>query len=214
MCEVLLIRHAEQEMYSNIPLGEAFDSPLSERGRAQAQALAGRLSETRIDTVLSSSTLRAVATAQAVAEAQGVEHKIVEDLGEIDLWGRAPQDKGLLDLFKPEEVVAIYREMSRTRCFSAFPYCEDGGLFRERICRTIDDIVAAHHGQRIAVVAHGGVINVYLSQLFGSPYDQLLSLHHTSITTFRASGDRRAVLGVNDYGHVFAVQDSLNEIIP
>jgi probable phosphoglycerate mutase len=214
MCELLLIRHAEQEMYQNIPLGAAFDSPLSERGRAQADALATRLREKRLDAVFSSSTLRASATARAVAELQGVEPEVVHDLGEIDLWGSAPQDKGLLDLLTPEQIVAIYREVGRTRRFSSFPYCEDGGKFRERICATIDRIAREREGQRVAIVAHGGVINVYLSELFGSPYDQLLSLHHTSITTVRSAQDRKAVLSVNDYAHVFAVQDSINEFIP
>jgi probable phosphoglycerate mutase len=214
MCELLLVRHAEQEMYENIPLGEAFDSPLSERGVAQAEALASRLSGTRVDAVLSSSTLRASATARAVAEKHRIEPEVVDALGEIDLWGKAPQEKGLLDLLTRDEIVGIYREMSRTRRFSAFPYCEDGALFRQRICTTIDRLAREREGQRVVIVAHGGVINVYLSELFGSPYDQLLSLHHTSITTVRSAGGRKAVLSVNDYTHVFAVQDSLNEIIP
>lgn len=214
MCELLLVRHAEQEMYSNIPLGEAYDAPLSERGRQQAEALADRLAARTIDAVYASPAVRASHTATVVAQRHGVQCEVVVDLQEIDLWQRAPQDKGLLDLHTRDEIVAMYREISRTRRFSSFPYAEDVHTFRERILRSLNRVAAENHGHRVVVVAHGGVINVYLSELFGSAYDQLVPLHHTSITTVRAAEDRRVVMSINDYEHVFSVQDSLNEIQP
>ena len=32
MCEVLLVRHGEQKFFENIPLGQAYNAPLSELG--------------------------------------------------------------------------------------------------------------------------------------------------------------------------------------
>ena len=214
MCEILLVRHAEQEVYRNIPLGDAVDAPLSARGRDQAAALGDRLRDRPIDAVFTSPAVRAHDTARAVAAHHGITPVVVDDLREIDLWQRAPQDKGLLDLHSRDEVVAMYRAVSRARTFAAFPYVEDVAAFRERITGAIDRLAQANAGKRIGIFCHGGVINVYLSVLLGSAYDQLFSGHHTSVTTLRAADDRRAILTINDFSHVFAVQDSMNEVLP
>ena len=84
----------------------------------------------------------------------------------------------------------------------------------KRLSGAIDRLAQANAGKRIGIFCHGGVINVYLSVLLGSAYDQLFSVHHTSVTTLRAADDRRAILTINDFSHVFAVQDSMNEVLP
>jgi probable phosphoglycerate mutase len=208
MCEVLLVRHGEQQFRENIPLGEALDAPLSEMGWKQAVAVGERLATARLGAVYCSPMQRAHNTAMEVAKHHGIEPRIMPELSEIDLWRHAPQDKGLLDIFSRDELIAIYREVSATKKHTAYPYCEDVDAFKARIVRAIDGIIDANLGQRVVVACHGGVINGYLSTLFKSAYDHIVSVHHTSITVIRGADTRREVLTINDYAHVMPFQSS------
>ena len=50
------------------------------------------------------------------------------------------------------------------------------------------------------------------SGFFGSPQDNVVTIHHTSITTIRGSQGRRAVVAVNDYAHVLPFQNALDPL--
>ncbi len=212
MCEILLVRHGEQQFRDNIPLGEALDAPLSELGRRQAEAVGERLKPARIGAVYCSPMVRAHDTAKAIARHHALEPVIRPDLTEIDLWQRAPQDKGLLDIYSKEELIGIYREISETRSHAAYPHVEDVEAFKARVVSAIDAIAAENEGQRVVVACHGGVINAYLAHLFQSAYDHLVSVHHTSITVVRAADVRREVLTINDYAHVMAFQSARGDL--
>jgi probable phosphoglycerate mutase len=212
MCEVLLVRHGEQQFRDNIPLGEALDAPLSEVGWKQARAVGERLAPARLGRVYCSPMKRAFDTGSEIAKHHGLAPIVRGDLREIDLWQKAPQDKGLLDLYSREELGEIYREVSRSRKHSAYPHVEDVAAFKSRIVAAIDSIIAESHGHRVVVACHGGVINAYLSELFGSAYDHLVNVFHTSITVVRGADTRRAVLTINDYSHVMAFQSHRGDL--
>lgn len=212
MCEVLLIRHGEQKFFENIPLGQAYDAPLSELGQRQAQAVGERLQDARLGRVYCSDMRRAHDTAKQVAKWHGYEPVVRPGLKEIDLWQRAPQDKGLLDLYTREQLADVYREVTRSRRNDAYPYCEDVDVFRTRIFAALDEAIAESIGLRIAVVCHGGVINAILSRVLGSNFDHLVPVHHTSISVMRAADTRRVILTVNDYSHVMSFQSSRGDV--
>ncbi|WP_322795251.1 histidine phosphatase family protein [Tepidiforma sp.] len=212
LVEILLIRHGEQKFFENIPLGQAYDAPLSELGQKQAEAVGRRLANARLGRVYCSDMRRAHDTARAIAWHHGMDPIVMPDLREIDLWQRAPQDKGLLDIYTREQLAEVYREVTRTRKHSAYPYCEDVGAFRERVFRALDTIIEESIGMRVAVVCHGGVINAILSHVFGSPFDHLVPVHHTSISVLRAADTRRVILTINDYSHVMPIQSSRSDL--
>lgn len=212
MCEVLLVRHGEQQFFDNIPLGQAYDAPLSALGQRQAQAVGERLAPARIGRVYSSDMRRAHDTAKEIARHHGLTPIVMPDLREIDLWQRAPQDKGLLDIYSREQLADIYREVTRTRKHSAYPFCEDVDAFRERVFRAIDCIIDESIGMRVVVACHGGVINAILSRVLGSVFDHLVSVHHTSITVMRAADTRRFLLTINDYSHVMPFQKARGDL--
>lgn len=212
MCEVLLVRHGEQKFRENIPLGEAYDAPLSDLGERQAKAVGERLADARLGRVYCSDMRRAHDTAKQIAMHHGFEPTVRPGLKEIDLWQNAPQDKGLLDIYTREELGAVYREVGRTRMHAAWPYSEDAATFRSRITVALDQAIAESHGMRIAVVCHGGVINAVLSRVLGSQFDQLVPVHHTSISVMRAADTRRVILTVNDYSHVMPFQSSRGDV--
>ena len=79
----------------------------------------------------------------------------------------------------------------RSRKNSSYPHCEDVPTFRKRVVLAIDDILASHVGERVAVVCHGGVIHAVLGEILETSIDYLFSLEHSSISTIRGAGDRK-----------------------
>ncbi len=85
MLDLLLTRHGMTGAGDGVMLGGQLDVPLSSQGRREAEALARRLSGVRLDRIISSPMIRALETAQIVAEGRPVE--IDERLRELD-YGR------------------------------------------------------------------------------------------------------------------------------
>lgn len=212
VCEMLLVRHGEQSFSRNMPLVEGYDAPLSELGRRQAVAVGERLAEIRLRAVYSSTAARARDTAQVIAGHHEADLIEVASLVEIDLWRDLPQNAGLIDALGETALIEILRNANRTRRWDAYPHGEPREEFRARVVNAVEGIAARHEGERVAVVCHSGVVNAYLAHLFESDLDNLCTIHHTSVTTVRASKNRRRVVQVNDYAHVLPFQSELNPL--
>ena len=212
VCEVLLVRHGEQELATTMAVGEAFDAPLSELGRRQATAVGARLRDVDIDAVYSSTRARARDTALAIAAPHRLGVSEIEDLGEIHLWRDLPQDQTLLEALDRDELRRIMKDGNRTQRWDSDPYAEPRDEFRSRVVGAIDAIMARHVGERVVVACHSGVINGYIAHALASSLDTPCTLHHTSITTVRSMDDLRRVVQVNDHAHVRAFQTELNPI--
>jgi len=212
VCELLLVRHGEQQYERGMTLAAAVDPPLSELGNQQAAAVGKRLASKQIDVVYASPLERAHDTGKAIAAPHDLTPIVLDDLHEVDLFGQLDQSKPLTELLEPDQIRAIFRESQRTQSWDAYPHGNGAQEFRDRVFRTIEKIAADHVGQRVAVACHGGVIGTYLSLLWGADKDMVVHVHHTSITTVRAMDDYRRVIAVNDFSHVLPFQDSINEL--
>ncbi|MDG2028970.1 MAG: histidine phosphatase family protein [Acidimicrobiales bacterium] len=212
-CEIVLVRHGEQEFSTEGSLDHNRDAPLSDLGVKQAEAVAERLSSWEIDAVHSSPMQRAHDTGLAIARHHGHDVALHAMIEEIDIWKGFDQDLTLLEATGGEGPLReILREANRTRRYDAYPDGEDRVAFRQRVVSTIDSIAATHEGQRIVVTCHGGVINAYLAHVMQSDLDTICTVHHTSITTIRAMDDLRRVVQINDFEHVRPLQTSINPI--
>src|SRR5262249_46638794 len=97
ICELLLVRHGEQELPLNLAVGDALDAPLSEQGQRQAAAVGARLADHEIHAVYSSPLQRALRTGEAIATPHGLVPVTVDALREFDPWESFPSDKGFYD---------------------------------------------------------------------------------------------------------------------
>jgi 2,3-bisphosphoglycerate-dependent phosphoglycerate mutase len=106
--QIWFIRHAESEINvpgSPRPVPDAgVTYPLTKKGVEQARALAEALADTPVTTIYTSTQLRAVQTADAVAFKHGLTLHLAPEAIEIDLGIRA-------DL--PEEPRTVYMELAR-----------------------------------------------------------------------------------------------------
>jgi broad specificity phosphatase PhoE len=103
MCEVLPVRHGGQQLPRTSRLAKRTTRRFG-RCASRRRKLWVSGSHPRAGCVYCSPLQRVYDTAFQVARHHNLEPIVREDLREIDLWQRAPQDKGLLDLYSREEI--------------------------------------------------------------------------------------------------------------
>ncbi|GLZ15940.1 hypothetical protein Acsp04_61750 [Actinomadura sp. NBRC 104425] len=167
--ELALLRHAEPRRGTDE--AERRDPGLSATGREQAERLAGHLANERWHALYSSPQRRALETAELLAARLGLPVRLEDGLAEFDRGAVYLHFEDVLAA-KDERLAAFMRED-----FSA--YGTDAATIRRTAKTTLDAIVAAHPGQRVAVVTHGTVINAYVGSLLGI---ERLVFHHPAYT--------------------------------
>lgn len=192
--ELLLIRHAlpvRREMTD----GPA-DPELSEAGTAQARHLATYLSDEPLDAIYSSPLRRARETASPVA--------LSRDMGVGVVDGVAEWDQHATEYVPVEELKAADDPRWRAMLQGEWDSDESRDEFRGRVLDALEELIAAHRGQRIAVVCHGGVINTYLAHVLG--IDDAVGFfypNYTSIHRVAAAGSgERSVITLNETSHL------------
>jgi broad specificity phosphatase PhoE len=207
MLTLLMTRHGLPTAATNVWLGGRLDVPLSPEGRAQADALARRLTTVRIDRIISSPMLRAIETANAIAIGRPVE--MDERLRE--------QDCGLWEGLTFDEATArdpaIRASWERDPAANHLPGGESGDDVAERARRFLADLLAAElpsNGERrVLVVAHTAVNRILLCVALGMPvrdYRRRFVQGRTNLTALRyEDGDRpdgARLLVANDVSHL------------
>jgi probable phosphoglycerate mutase len=171
--ELLLVRHGRPERVENVD-GRA-DPSLDETGRAQAVALAQWLAAERIDAVYASTLRRAIETAEPLVARLGLE--MVRHDGVVE-WDRDSNSYIPTEDLKAEdhEAWAAMRD-GRWDLLGIDPEA-----FRARVGAAMTEIAAAHPSQRVAVVCHGGVINVFIGSVLGLEKTLWFEPTYTSIS--------------------------------
>ena len=190
--EIVLIRHGEPQLASVM----LHDPELTSLGVEQARLLGAYLVDEDIAAVYTSPLRRAAQTAETIGSVLGRTPVVRDDLAEFDR--DAPE---YLDFTKlaadgdPRYAAFTRGDLS--------PWGTDLETFRRRITTEFDQIVGDHRGQRVAVVAHGGVANCYLGTILGA---DRLSIHKPAHTGFaRVMADstgRRELVSMNETSHL------------
>jgi len=156
-----LIRHG-QTATNRAQIIQGWDSePLNARGRRQAELTGARLAGAGIDALYSSPLGRARETAEIIGQALSLRPIVVAGLREMDT-GKASGLHGAQFMVRyPRLWWAWLRDDARL----AFPDGDILAEFYRRAADAIDELVAHHRGQTIAVISHGGTISGYLSHL-------------------------------------------------
>lgn len=162
---VIIVRHGETTWNLEGKRQGHFDSALTDKGVAQAQALAKRLQRERFQRLYSSDLGRAHHTATIVAKATG--HEIVVD---VRLRERS---LGVFQGLNGEEIKTRYPEEHRLHRTMGPDYVIPGGeSMRQQVERNIaclNELAEKHLGETIVVVAHGGVLSGLFRHTFSIP---------------------------------------------
>eukprot|EP00197_Chlamydomonas_leiostraca_P008106 CAMPEP_0202867708 /NCGR_PEP_ID=MMETSP1391-20130828/9580_1 /ASSEMBLY_ACC=CAM_ASM_000867 /TAXON_ID=1034604 /ORGANISM="Chlamydomonas leiostraca, Strain SAG 11-49" /LENGTH=232 /DNA_ID=CAMNT_0049547771 /DNA_START=6 /DNA_END=701 /DNA_ORIENTATION=+ len=188
--EILAVRHGETDWNLGHRLQGQLDPPLNATGRAQAAALAEYFAGQRVHAVWSSDLARAVQTAEALAAPHGLPVATTPGLRERHL--------GLLQGLTPEEAVAAQPaafEALRGGLTARIPGGgESAQDVHDRVAAEVQRIAALHPGQRVAVVAHGGVIHALHWRATGRPLGTRVV--NASVHAFRVCGSEWVCTGV------------------
>jgi broad specificity phosphatase PhoE len=174
---ILLLRHGETALNAARVMQPA-DTPLSERGRAQAEALAQRLAAGRIAAIVSSDLPRAWLTAQPIGERCGLPVRsstLLHERNFGDLRGRPYDTLG----FDPLVMDA------------APPGGESTADFAARAQQAFAELLGLHAALDgdLAVVTHGLLIRVLLAGVLRVPAERTrgLQLANTSVSIVDAA---------------------------
>ena len=158
---VTLVRHGETSANVEGVWHGSLDTPLTPRGRSQAERVAEHLARTRADAsaLYASPLTRALDTARAIAERLGLVPSLEPDLREYHLgdW------EGI-------SYATLAREHRLFERMQAEPDWQPGGgesarQVGERLARSLRAIAARHPGERVIVVSHGGALTLGLGLL-------------------------------------------------
>lgn len=186
--ELILIRHALPRRVELEEGAGPADPPLSPEGRTQSEALAGWLAAERVDAIWCSPMRRARETAEPLCSRLGHDMTIAEGLAEFD--------RDAASYIPIEELKA-----SGDPRWTEVP--EQPEHFAAVVVETIETIVAEHPGGRVAVVCHGGVINVYAGHVLGIDDPLFFLPNYTSISRVLAAGTgERSIASLNEAAHL------------
>ena len=155
---IVAIRHGETAWNASTRIQGHTDIPLNDHGHRQAQLLAQALAEAEpIDAVYSSDLQRAHATALALAQATGAPlhtHVGLRERAFGEFEGRS------FDHIEAELPQAAHFWRTRVPDWSPPGGGESLLIMQERVLTTLDELAQQHLGQHIALVAHGGVLDI------------------------------------------------------
>ena len=153
---IIAIRHGETSWNVDTRIQGHLDIPLSANGRWQAERLAGALREEPLAAIYASDLTRAWETAQYVGRAQGI--AVTKEIG--------LRERGFGDFegktFAEIEVLLPEQSMRWRKRDPDFSPAGGESLvtLRSRVISAAQRLAALHPGELIAMVGHGGVMDV------------------------------------------------------
>ena len=194
--QIIIVRHGETEWNIRGIRQGYLDSRLTERGVAQAKALALRLAREKFTALYSSDLGRAVQTAQEIANVTG--HAIITDerLRERHL--------GIFQGLNGEEIISKYPEERKQMRTQGPSYVIPGGEsmreVQKRVVEALLDINERHPHQSVVVVSHGDVIRSALLFALGMPLGScnIIEISQGSISSIRLDAGGIRVLAMNE----------------
>lgn len=197
----ILVRHGQTEWNRNERFRGRADIPLNETGVAQAQKVAARLAEEKIDAVYSSPLQRAIKTAQPTAETHHLAVEPLEGLNDLDV--------GALEGLTVEEAKQSFPEAVEKWLTAPghvkFPKGESLKTVRARVDKMLIDLIAKHPDQTIVLVSHKVTSGVILCHVIGLDLDSFWNIYldNASISRFETrSGGGYVVTLVDETSHL------------
>ncbi|MGI9149261.1 MAG: histidine phosphatase family protein [Chloroflexota bacterium] len=166
---ILLARHGETVFNVSGRWQGQGDSPLTERGLAQARELGRALAQAPIAAVFSSDLGRAAQTAQAVATVHDLDVQLEPRLREINVGGWSGKSG--------PEIEAEYPGARQTWAGAPASMRLPGGETlheaQSRALAFFAETMPAHVDQTIVVISHGGISQAILVHAIGGTVDDL-----------------------------------------
>jgi probable phosphoglycerate mutase len=200
MTEVILIRHGETDWNVQGRFQGQIDVPLNAFGERQAARMAERLAHERVDVMYCSDLLRTRQTAAPAerelrltaapdAALREQHFGVLEGLSFEEVRARHPDELAGWMLHDPDYTL---------------PEGESGRRFHARVVGALNALAARHAGQRLAVVTHGGVLDMLYRTVHGLPLtgQRTCDIPNAGLNTLRVQGERLEIVNWADDAHL------------
>jgi probable phosphomutase (TIGR03848 family) len=197
---LLLVRHALTAMTGKRLTGWLPGHHLSDEGRAQASALAERMSQVPLAAIYSSPLERCKETAAEIAKGRKLRVKNLKDAGEIKYgdW----QGKTLKSLYRTK----AWSELNRSRGDFRFPNGETPREAQTRGVKAVEELRRAHQGQVIALVSHADLIRLITAGYLGLALEMYnrITVAPATVSAISFVGQFPSVVALNHPGNLEA----------
>ncbi|MBV9580030.1 MAG: histidine phosphatase family protein [Chloroflexi bacterium] len=166
---ILLARHGETVFNVEGRWQGQADSPLTDRGRAQAGELARALADEPIAAVYSSDLGRATDTARAVAALHALEVRPEARLREIDVGEWTGKHRDEINAAYPGGLKAWATQPSSYQ----LPNGENIRDAQSRALEFFAERMPSHAGETVVVISHGALCQAILVNAMGGTVDDL-----------------------------------------
>ncbi|MET0518178.1 MAG: histidine phosphatase family protein [Burkholderiaceae bacterium] len=205
--ELLLIRHGETDWNRRGSFQGQIDVPLNARGLAQAARVGLHLGGERLDGLVVSDLLRARQTAAPLAEALRLQPLLDPALRE--------QAFGILEGLSFDEIKlkhpGEFAQWARHEPDYALPGgAESRRAFHGRVVGALRRLAAGQAGRKLAVVTHGGVLDMVWREARGLPLrgPREAAIPNAGVNRLRVAADGRfEIVGWAEDGHLADLPD-------
>ena len=203
MTKVIFVRHGETLWNHSKRYQGQSDIPLNEKGIQQAKKVAQRLAGQTISAVYSSDLIRAVQTAEAIANEHSLQVVPLPEFREVNfgLWEGLTYEEIMAEW--PEALSAIYAKPGSV----CIPEGESFYDVQKRTAIGLSKCIANHHEETIVIVSHGGTMRILLCDALGLAIEKMWSLQQdsTAINRIDYFTDSKVVSLVNCTCHLNAL---------
>jgi broad specificity phosphatase PhoE len=187
------VRHGESEANATRRFAGRSDSPLTERGREQAKAVAETLADTTFDRVVATPLHRSLDTAKVIADRLRMPVEIEPDLIEIDVGDKTGA------AWDETRALPNWRDDG----FVAWPNGETLDQVLARSLRALRRLARGTPGGRVLVIGHGGVTRILVSHFLGIlPQLDRSRAHNTNLTVLVFDGETGRLEKVHESSHL------------
>ncbi|MNI09290.1 Phosphoserine phosphatase 1 [compost metagenome] len=156
---VFITRHGQTEWNVQNRMQGHLDSPLTPLGEQQAQWLNAGLQKEPLDIIYSSSSPRAFRTAEIIRGERDIPLTACDEFKEIGMGVWEGCDSGEIEARDPVQHFNFWKDPEEFRVEGS----ETFAGVQKRALDKLQEIVAAHEGQRILIVTHTVVIKVLMA---------------------------------------------------
>jgi len=199
MLHLILVRHGETEWNVQGRYQGESDVPLSDLGKLQAELVAERLVDQKIDAIYASDLKRALKTAKIIAEKHSP--KIISEprLRELKF--------GVVEGLTFDQAEAQYPNMV-SAWLDDFNNTPEGAetiqAFNARIVSLLESLRQEHNGQVVLLVGHGGSLSEILRVVLGLSREKrwYLEMENASLSEVLIAEDYISLRRLNDTCHL------------
>ncbi|MDR2113311.1 MAG: histidine phosphatase family protein [Candidatus Accumulibacter sp.] len=200
---ICLIRHGETAWNAELRIQGQRDLPLNEVGLAQAEALARRLADQHFDAIHGSDLLRARQTAQPLASAHGLPVQLETALRERNFGCCEGMTRAEIQAADP----VVAESLAARRPDYVIPGGESLRQHLDRAGACLSRLASQYAGRTIAVVTHGGVLDLLYRQARGVPLESPrdFPLPNASINWLIVQGENLRFESWGDTAHLTGI---------